>query len=209
MPKSDPYHPHSRPLLIVISGPSGVGKDVTIRGLENLGYSFSFVVTATSRPKRPGEVEGRDYFFVSRQQFEEMIARNELLEHAVVYGEYKGIPRAQVRDALASGLDVVMRVDVQGAATIRRLVSGAIHIFLIPGSEEELANRLKSRSTQSADTLHQRLEMLRNEMAQIRRIRLRGGQPRQLPGCHSAANPRHCHRREKPRSPTRGPLPAR
>ena len=96
-----------------------------------------------------------------------MIARNELLEHAVVYGEYKGIPRAQVRDALASGLDVVMRVDVQGAATVRRLVSGAVHIFLMPGSEEELVDRLKSRSTESEDTLHQRLEMLRKEMAQI------------------------------------------
>jgi len=167
MLKSDLYRPCPSPLLIVISGPSGVGKDVTIGGLQKMGYPFSFVVTATSRPKRPGEVEGRDYFFVSRERFEGMIAQNELLEHAVVYGEYKGIPRAQVRDALASGLDVIMRVDVQGAATIRRMVRDAVFIFLVPSSEEELIGRLKSRSTESEDRLHQRLEMLRREMEQI------------------------------------------
>ena len=167
MPNDGPYARKPYPLLVVVSGPSGVGKDVTIQGLKEQGYPFHFVVTATSRPKREGEIEGRDYLFVSEEEFERMIEQGELLEHALVYGQYKGIPKAHVRKALSSGLDVIMRVDVQGAATVRRLVPNAVFVFLTPGSEEELVNRLKLRSSDSPDHLRQRLETVRQEMEQI------------------------------------------
>ena len=167
MPDGDPYTRKPNPLLIVISGPSGVGKDVTIHELQKQGYPFHFVVTATSRPKREGEVDGRDYLFVSEEEFERMIEQGEFLEHALVYGQYKGIPKAHVRRALSSGLDVITRVDVQGAATVRRLVPDAVFIFLVPGSEEELVNRLKARSSESPEHLRWRLEMVRQEMEQI------------------------------------------
>ncbi len=167
MSQNDPYNRQPNPLLIVLSGPSGVGKDVTIKSLQKRGHPFYFVVTVTSRPKRTGEVDGRDYFFVSKEEFESMIARGELLEHALVYGQYKGVPKAQIRKALESGLDVIMRVDVQGAATVRQLAPEAILVFLMPASEEELVNRLRDRSSESPEHLHQRLEMARQEIGQI------------------------------------------
>jgi len=168
MSRSDVYKRPQNPLLLVISGPSGVGKDMLIRKLRERGYPFHFVVTVTSRPKRAGEIEGRDYFFVSRQEFEDMVAHGELLEHAWVYGEYKGIPKAQIREAMASGLDVIMRVDVQGAAAMRRLAPEAVFIFLMPASEEELMNRLQGRSLEeSPEDLRHRLEKARWEMEHI------------------------------------------
>ena len=117
-------HPPRSPLLIVISGPSGVGKDTVLQRMKERGLPFHFVVTATTRPQRPGEVDGVDYFFLTHDQFADMIEHNELLEHAIVYNDYKGIPKQQVRQALASGQDVVMRIDVQGAETIRTSVPG-------------------------------------------------------------------------------------
>jgi len=167
MPDRAVYDRKPNPLLIVISGPSGVGKDVTIQGLQAAGYPFHFVVTATSRPKRNGEVHGKDYIFVSEEEFTRMIQADEFLEHALVYGQYKGIPKAQVQQALDSGLDVIMRVDVQGAATVQRLVPEAIFVFLMPGSDEELAERLSARSSESPEHLQQRLETARLEMKQI------------------------------------------
>jgi guanylate kinase len=116
---------HPRPLLIVISGPSGVGKDTIMLRMQERGMPFHFVVTATTRPKRDNEVHGVDYFFVSKEEFARMIEDNELIEYAIVYSDYKGIPKQQVRKALASGKDVVMRLDVQGAETVRRLTPGA------------------------------------------------------------------------------------
>ncbi len=122
------YHPE--PLLIVISGPSGVGKDSVIQCMKDRGLPFHFVITATTRPKRPEEQHGVDYYFLSHDEFAGMIDQEELLEYAIVYNDYKGIPRQQVRQALASGKDVVMRLDVQGADTIRRLCPEAVLIFL-------------------------------------------------------------------------------
>jgi len=133
---SDPYHRETYPLLVVISGPSGVGKDAVRKRMQERGCPFHFVVTATDRPQRPGEVHGKDYFFISAAEFDRMLANGELLEHAIVYGQHKGIPKAHVRQALTSGQDVLMRVDVQGATTIRRLVPEAVLIFLMPSSEE-------------------------------------------------------------------------
>jgi guanylate kinase len=167
MPNRNPYDFRPSPLLIVISGPSGAGKDVAIRHLQEQGYPFYFVVTATSRPKRATEVEGRDYLFVTREEFERMISENELLEYALVYGDYKGVPKIHIRQALQSGLDVVMRVDVQGAATIKRLVPDAIFIFLTADSEEELAVRLRNRCTESPEKIQERIEGARREMEQV------------------------------------------
>jgi guanylate kinase len=153
-----------RPLLVVISGPSGVGKDATIQRMRMQGFPCSFVITATTRPQRPGEIDGVDYHFVSEDAFEHMIEREELLEHALVYDQYKGIPKAGVRAALTSGQDVVIRVDVQGAATIRQLVPQAVTIFLTAESEEALLERLRRRHTEDEEQLNRRIEMARAEL---------------------------------------------
>jgi guanylate kinase len=152
------------PLLIVISGPSGVGKDTVLQRMKERRMPFHFVVTATTRPPRAGEVHGRDYFFLSTDEFAEMIEQKELLEWARVYNDYKGIPKQQVRDALASGHDVVMRLDVQGAATVRELSPGAVMIFLAPASEEELVNRLRERKTETPEGLKLRIATARREL---------------------------------------------
>jgi len=157
--------PH--PLLVLVSGPSGVGKDAVVQRMKELGHPFHFVVTATTRPRRPSEMHGVDYFFHSEAKFEAMLENGELLEHAMVYGEHKGVPKAQVRQALASGQDVLMRVDVQGAATVRCLVPGVITVFLTAASEDELVKRLKRRRTESARKLRQRIALAREEMERI------------------------------------------
>lgn len=155
------------PLLIVISGPSGVGKDETLKAMKARGHPFHFVVTATTRPRRKGEVEGADYHFVSFDDFAGMIEQGELLEYAIVYGDYKGIPKQQVRDALASGLDVVLRIDVQGAKTIRRLSKQALLIFLVADSVEELERRLRERKSDPPDRLKIRIANAREELKTV------------------------------------------
>jgi len=155
------------PLLIVISGPSGVGKDAVLRRMKERGLPFHFVVTATTRERRPNEVEGKDYVFVSRPDFDRMVERGEMLEHALVYNDQKGIPRQQVAQALASGRDAVLRVDVQGAATIRGLTPEALLIYLLASSEEELERRLRARRTESAEDLALRLQTARQEGERI------------------------------------------
>ncbi len=156
-----------QPLLIVLSGPSGVGKDTVLQRMKELQLPFHFVVTATSRPKRKGEIDGVDYFFVSADEFIAMIERGELLEHALVYDEHKGIPRQQVRDAFASGQDVIMRIDVQGAETICQLYPEALLIFLSTQNEGELIARLKARRTESEEKLQLRIETAREELHKV------------------------------------------
>ncbi len=168
MSNNNVFHRPDFPLLVVISGPSGVGKDTIARKLLASRDTFSFVVTATSRPPRPGEVNGRDYIFVSQEEFERLIAADELLEHAVVYGEYKGVPKQQIRDALSSNNDVIMRVDVQGAATIKRLLPESIFVFLAPESEEELVNRLQRRKSDTPEALNIRIESAKAEMRRVK-----------------------------------------
>ncbi len=162
-----------RPLLVVISGPSGVGKDVTIQRMKDRGYPFYFVVTATTRPPRPGEKDGIHYHFMTETQFLDLQAQGELLEHALVYGQYKGIPKAGVRAALASGQDVVMRVDVQGAATVRAIVPQAVTIFLTAESEEALIERLRRRRTEDEAQLRRRIETARAELARATEFKYR------------------------------------
>ncbi|KAF5192283.1 Guanylate kinase [Thalictrum thalictroides] len=143
---SEPLSPSPKPLIIVISRPSGVGKDVVIKRLREIREGIHFVVTATSRGKRQGEVDGKDYHFVSKQEFLSMVERNELLEYALVYGDYKGIPKQQIRDFMSKGYDIVLRVDIQGAATLRRILGdSAIFIFLVAESENALVQRLVGR----------------------------------------------------------------
>ena len=158
---------HPQPLLIVISGPSGAGKDTVMQRMQERGLPFHFVVTATTRHRRPNEVDGRDYFFVSMKEFARMINEDELIEHAIVYGDYKGIPKKQVREALASGKDVVMRIDVQGAETVRKMAPGALMIFITTDSEEELVQRLETRKTETANSLAIRIATARKELKRV------------------------------------------
>ncbi len=155
------------PLLVVLSGPSGVGKDSVLMRMRELGFPFHFVVTLNSRPQRPGEIDGLDYHFVSSQQFEAMIEQGELLEWAHVYGNYRGIPRFEVRRAMASGRDVIIRVNVDGAATIKRLAPEAVFIFIASGSLEELQRRLQLRRTETPEEIERRLALAQHELAQI------------------------------------------
>ena len=155
------------PLLIVISGPSGVGKDSVLEEMKARGLPFHFVITATTRSSRSDEVDGVDYFFLSQDEFARMIDEGELLEYAVVYKDYKGIPKSQVREALASGKNVIMRIDVQGAETVRELAEDALLIFLTPQNEEELINRLKKRNTETKESLKLRIATTRQEYKKI------------------------------------------
>jgi guanylate kinase len=152
------------PQLVVISGPSGVGKDSVLRRMRELGYPFYFVVTATDRPPRAGEVEGGDYHFVTTAELERLIAEDELFEYARVYEQYKGVPKGHVREALAAGTDVIMRLDVQGAATISRLVPEALSIFIAPPSLEVLVERLRQRGGDSEAQLQRRIATAIHEM---------------------------------------------
>ncbi|PID84752.1 MAG: guanylate kinase [Chloroflexi bacterium] len=162
------YQRPSFPKLIIISGPSGVGKDTIARGvIAKNPENYYFVVTATTRPPREGEVHGYDYFFLSNDEFTTMIEEDELLEYAVVYNDFKGVPKQQIRDALDSNRDVIMRVDVQGVATIRQLIPNAITVFLMTDSEAELERRLRARHSGSTEDLDLRIATAREEMARM------------------------------------------
>ena len=161
------YPGASSPLLIVLSGPSGVGKDTVLNRLKESGYPLYHVVTLTTRPQRDNEQDMLDYHFVSTDEYRDMLSRNELLESANVYGNWYGIPRVAVKEALDRSEDVIIRIDVQGAATIKQTVPEAVFIFLIPPSMEELTARLTSRLTESPADLALRLETAKEEMSQL------------------------------------------
>ncbi|HEU4758771.1 MAG TPA: guanylate kinase [Dehalococcoidia bacterium] len=153
------------PLLVVLTGPSGAGKDSLLAHLKSLARGYHFAVTATTRGPRPGEREGVDYYFVSPERFEEMLRAGELLEHALVYGERYGVPRAPLREALAQGRDVVLRTDVQGARYLKSIVPGAVTIFVLPPSQEEQERRLRSRGGDTPAQVALRLQTAREELA--------------------------------------------
>ena len=156
------------PVMIVIAGPSGVGKDTIAQKLiASRPDSFYFVVTATTRLARVGEVDGEDYFFVTNDEFAHMIDTDELLEWAIVYNDFKGVPKQQIRDALASDKDVILRVDVQGAATIRKLIPNAVFVFLAAESEESLVQRLRDRRSETDSQLSLRIATARKEMNRV------------------------------------------
>ncbi|KAE8076943.1 hypothetical protein FH972_015560 [Carpinus fangiana] len=166
---SEPITPSPGPLIVVISGPSGVGKDAVIKRLREVRQNLHFVVTATSRARRPGEVDGEDYYFVSKEEFLRMVQSDELLEYALVYGEYKGIPRRQVREYMARGCDVVLRVDIQGARTLRRILgNSAVFVFVMAESEAAMVERLVERRTESREELLVRIATAREEVTHMR-----------------------------------------
>ena len=156
------------PVLILISGPSAVGKDTIARGvIAKRPDDFYFVVTATTREPRDNEVDGYDYAFLDRGEFERMIADDELLEYAVVYEEYKGVPKRHIREALQSGKNVIMRVDVQGAETVRQKLPGVITVFLTAPTEEELVQRMTKRKSETADKINLRMATARDELKRL------------------------------------------
>ncbi len=157
-------------LLIVVSGPSGVGKDAALKRMRELNYPFYFLVTYTTRPKREEEVNGVDYHFVAKEQFEAMQARGEFLERAVVYGYDYGNSRREVREALGRGQDVIMRIDVQGATTIKKLVPDAVFIFLLPPSIQALERRLRNRRSEPEEYLQIRLHAARLEINEVEKF---------------------------------------
>lgn len=166
---SNPVCPPPNPLIIVISGPRGVGKDALIKKLRESRDSLHFVVTATSRPMRPGEENGKDYYFVSKEEFLTMIDKNELLEYALVYGDYKGIPKKQIREYMAKGYDIILRVDIQGAQTLRRVLGdSAVFVFLMADSETALVERLVERKTESREELLVRIATAREEIKHVK-----------------------------------------
>ncbi len=157
----------SSPLLIVISGPSGVGKDAVLSEMKKRNLPFYYAVTVTTRPKRREEKDGADYHFVSESEFRQMVDKGELIEWAKVYGNYYGVPKRELREGLGQRKDVILKVDVQGAATIKQILPEAVFIFLLPPSIEELANRLMQRQGLSDSELSLRLSKAQEEMDKL------------------------------------------
>jgi guanylate kinase len=153
-------------LLFVLSAPSGTGKDTVINTLKQQGMDFYVVPSITTRAPRPGESEGNPYHFVSQETFERLVSQHELLEYANVHGNWYGQPRKPIRDNLSAGRDVLLKIDVKGAATIHSKIPEAIFIFLIPGSLEELTQRLIDRQTETGEELQRRLADARKELAE-------------------------------------------
>ena len=161
------FHSPTRSLLIVLSGPSGAGKDAVLTKMKELGYPLEYITTVTTRPQRTNERDNVDYHFISMERFQEMISGKELLEWANVYGNRYGVPKEAVKQALDKGQDVIVKVDIQGAATIKKILPQAVFIFLMPPSREELAIRLKQRHTESAFNLALRLKTAEEEIKQL------------------------------------------
>ena len=166
--KLSPLSPDPKPLLIVLSGLSGAGKDTVLDGLRKSGLPLYVSVSATTRAPRPGEKEGHDYYFVTKEQFQKMIDSNEMLEWATVYGNYYGRPVEPVRQALQKGQDVIVRIDVQGAITIKKKIPQAVFVFLLTATMEDLERRLKKRRTETAAELALRLDTANQELEQIK-----------------------------------------
>ena len=154
-------------LVIVISGPSGVGKDATIARIKQSGINFHHVTTVTTRDKRRGETDGVDYFFISKDEFRERIGKDEFLEYAEVYGNYYGVPKSQVRQGLNGSMDVLIKVDVQGAITLKKKVPDAVFIFLLPPTVEDLHQRIRSRKADTEKEVGLRMSMLTEELKNL------------------------------------------
>ena len=160
-------HSLTKPLLIVLSGPSGAGKDAVLTGLKESGYPLGYITTVTTRPQRDNERDNIDYHFVSAEMFQQMIKSKQLLEWANVYGNMYGVPRQPVKQALDSGQDVMVKVDIQGAATIKRILPQSALIFLTPLATEDLSLRLQHRNTETASNLSLRLKTAEEEIKQL------------------------------------------
>ena len=151
-------------LLIVLSAPSGAGKGTIIKKLMDDDRSLKLSVSATTRSPRPGEVDGEDYFFLSREEFEDLVKNGEMLEHAEYVGNCYGTPKGPVERWLEDGLDVILEIDVQGGAQVKEIMPECVSIFILPPSMRELENRLRGRSTEQDEVVDARLEAARNEV---------------------------------------------
>jgi len=157
----------TKPLLIVLSGPSGAGKDALLARMKELGSPLEYITTITTRAQRAKERDNVDYHFISERKFQEMIENNELLEWANVYGNWYGVPKQPVKQALDRGQDIIVKVDTQGAATIKKILPEAVFILLIPPSMEELITRVKQRHTESPFDLALRIKTAEEEIKQL------------------------------------------
>jgi guanylate kinase len=161
------YHSR-RGRLFVIAAPSGAGKTSLVRALMEREAGLRFSISYTTRPQRPTEQHGRDYFFVGRDEFERMVANGEFLEHARVFDNYYGTSRRQVEEALAAGQDLILEIDWQGAAQIRAALPECISIFILPPSRPELERRLRGRGTDAEDVIQRRLRDAASDMTHWR-----------------------------------------
>lgn len=157
----------SPPLLIVLSGPSGVGKDAVLARMRRTDHPLHYVITATTRPRRARERDGVNYHFLSQKEFQQMLDKHQFLEWASVYGNYYGVPKHEVSSALSKRVDTIVKVDVQGAATIKRIVPQAVLIFLMPPSMQALERRLRRRRSESSEDLALRLAKAREEIQSL------------------------------------------
>jgi guanylate kinase len=157
----------AKPRVFIISGPSGVGKDSVIEELRKSFPDAQYVVTATTRPKRAGEIEGIHYIFLSNEEFVARMEQNDFLENALVYGNRYGVPRSPIVEGLEQGRDVIIKVDVKGAATLRRLIPNTISLFLTPESMPALLERLRDRKTDDPDVLMRRFTTATAELAEV------------------------------------------
>lgn len=158
-------HKGKRGVLFVFSGPSGVGKGTLKAKLfEEFADRIAYSVSATTRGPREGEVDGRDYFFISRQEFERRVKNNEFLEHAEFAGNCYGTPRAYVEKLLDSGMNVVLEIDVQGALQVMKSMPECVSVFILPPSFEELEHRLRGRGTETEEKVRERLETAKREL---------------------------------------------
>ncbi len=158
-------HKGKRGILFVFSGPSGVGKGTLKAKLfEEFAGRIAYSVSATTRGPREGEVDGKDYFFISRQEFERRVKNNEFLEHAEFAGNCYGTPRAYVEKLLDSGMNVVLEIDVQGALQVMKSMPECVSVFILPPSFEELEHRLRGRGTETEEKVRERLETAKREL---------------------------------------------
>lgn len=158
-------HKGKRGVLFVFSGPSGVGKGTLKAKLfEEFADQIAYSVSATTRGPREGEVDGKDYFFISRQEFERRVKNNEFLEHAEFAGNCYGTPRAYVEKLLDSGMNVVLEIDVQGALQVMKSMPECVSVFILPPSFEELEHRLRGRGTENEEKVRERLETAKREL---------------------------------------------
>ena len=153
--------------LVVISGPSGAGKSTVIARLMQRRQNLCFSVSATTRDPRPGEVDGKDYFYVTREAFDRMVETDALLEHAEYVGNYYGTPEGPVNEMLAQGKDVILEIEVQGALIVKEKRPDAILVFIAPPSFEVLESRLRGRGTEKDEVVAMRLEKARGECAHM------------------------------------------
>ncbi|WP_373757093.1 guanylate kinase [Streptococcus ferus] len=158
-----------RGLLIVFSGPSGVGKGTVRQEIFSTpNHKFEYSVSMTTRPQRPGEVDGVDYFFRTREEFEDLIKKGQMLEYAEYVGNYYGTPLSYVNETLDKGIDVFLEIEVQGALQVKKKVPDGVFIFLTPPDLEELQDRLVGRGTDSQEVIAQRIERAKEEIALMR-----------------------------------------